>query len=95
MAAHTRSVPLRQRPGHYHGGGPILAFVGVRQACGSKVVAVCRAARPARAACTWELHRVGIKPAPTATGDGGILPPKVMSHSRPGSTANRNHPSRR
>ena len=52
VAAHTRSVPLRQRPGHYHGGGPILAFVGVRQACGSEVVTVCRAAR------TWEPHRV-------------------------------------
>ena len=58
VAAHTRSVPLRQCPGHYHGGGPILAFVGVRQACGSEVVTVCRAARPAREARTWEPHRV-------------------------------------
>ena len=48
MAAHTRSVPLRQRPGHYHGGGPILAFVGVRQGCGSKVVAVCRSSTHGR-----------------------------------------------
>ena len=50
VAAHTRSVPLRQRSGHYHGGDPILAFMGVRQACGSKVVAVCHTARPAQAA---------------------------------------------